>query len=520
VSAVVIGLLLGGTAFAPPAGAAASFADADGCDEHQAFVEGDESAVAARLPDRYAPVRVPASGRPLLFVRALRCRSLTIDGHAGPAVMASYGVVIESPDGRGCGSGGPSGSVKGDQPPICNWYTLAWLANDRRVVDWLKDGTPGFPAVHEPGLDFDIGAFDAARGGAPFHFHASGESPFTIEAVGRERPGTIPVQGGYWADTPKGTVKVAFSTFDITSGDATGAVSAAPGSALAELLGADERPYVPGYSSFAAERWDQAVYRKQVLEPSERTSTFAGTCSVEGTVAFAPPATNAPQPLTYEYQGRGTCTGTLNGRSVSSAPVALRTSGRSEGGCQSAKTTEPGRGALSFDSGEAVAYTFDFTSTATEVQFTFYGERSGTGSGRGTFATPRTSPDITERCNGEGVRDTPLDITLTTETPLASDDPAAGGGQGNRKPRPRLRLRVSPRTVRAGRRTRFAFRVRKPDGSPAAGAYVRLAGRRVRTGAAGTAAITATLHQPGEHPAGAAKRGFRQARGAVRVRRR
>src|SRR5687768_9359409 len=66
---------------APAAGAAASFVTATGCPHHQAFIEGDDAAVDARLPDRFAPVRT-ASGAPLLFVRAIRCDTLGVDGKA------------------------------------------------------------------------------------------------------------------------------------------------------------------------------------------------------------------------------------------------------------------------------------------------------------------------------------------------------------------------------------------------------------------------------------------------------
>ena len=69
------------------------------------------------------------------------------------------------------------GSVKGDVPPVCNWYTLFWLTNDRRVVDWLRDGTPDFPAVYVPGLRFKLGAFDPAQGGEPLHVEAPAPSP-------------------------------------------------------------------------------------------------------------------------------------------------------------------------------------------------------------------------------------------------------------------------------------------------------------------------------------------------------
>src|SRR3954464_14850059 len=152
------------------ASAAPQFIVTGGCQEHQAFVDGDEQAVAARLPKRYTPIRDGAAGPPLLFVRALKCQKVTLDGKTAPATMASFGVTVESPDGRGCASGAPAaGGVKGDVPPVCNWYTLFWLANDRRVVDWLRARTPGFPAVYVPGLKFELGDVDPSQGGAPLH---------------------------------------------------------------------------------------------------------------------------------------------------------------------------------------------------------------------------------------------------------------------------------------------------------------------------------------------------------------
>src|SRR5438270_1641746 len=91
VAMLAIAILGGGARSAvaqPP-----SFITTAGCQEHQAFVDGDAAAVAARLPKRYSAVRDAASGRPLLFARALRCQSVTLDGRTTPATMASFGVV-------------------------------------------------------------------------------------------------------------------------------------------------------------------------------------------------------------------------------------------------------------------------------------------------------------------------------------------------------------------------------------------------------------------------------------------
>jgi hypothetical protein len=490
--------------------ASSSFISAVDCHEHQAFVAGDDAAVAARLPDGYTPLRT-ASGAPLVFARGLRCREATLDGRAGPLLAASYGVVVESPDGRGCGSGAPgAGAVKGDQPPICNWYVLRWFANDGRVVDWLRAGTRAFPAVHAPGMTFEPGEPDPAQGGAPFRFRAPGA--FGIDSVARERPGEIAVRGGYWADTPRGVVKLALSSDDLSAGDASGVVTAEPGSELAALMGAEQRPYEADYSGFSVVRARHASYRKQVIGPAPRTTSFAGSCSFQGDVTFDPPASNIPTPLTYAYDARGTCSGMLDGREIADAPVAMYQSGPADGACTRAATTAPGQGTLTFGSGEVISYTLDFTSVGTEVDGTIYGERSGTATGHASFATQRTPSDVSLQCARGEARVVPMDLSMTTQSPLVSQRPAVA--------RPRLRLAVTPRAARAGRRTAFRFRVTDARRRPVAGALVRFAGRRLRTGPRGRARVALAVRRPGRRVARARKPGFRAARSVVRVRRR
>jgi L-ascorbate metabolism protein UlaG (beta-lactamase superfamily) len=92
---------------------------------------------------------------------------------------------------------------------------------------------------------------------------------------------------------------------------------------------------------------------------------------------------------------------------------------------------------------------------------------------------------------------------------------AAAGGTGTRQ---RLRLTVRPRSVRAGRRVRFRFRVRAA-GRPVRGAVVRFAGRRVRSGAGGRAVMTRRLGRPGRYRARATRAGFAPGSAGVRARR-
>src|SRR5829696_3214664 len=160
---------------AAPASAAAgpgSYSVGTDCVEQQAFVEGSDAAVATRLPASYTPARTE-SGAPVLFARALRCEGLSVaKGRSVAAIIASYGVLIESPDGMGCGSASPTGSIKGDSPPVCNWYVISMVTSRGRVVRWLRDGTPDFPVSQERGLDFSMQGSVPTAGGAPFSFRS------------------------------------------------------------------------------------------------------------------------------------------------------------------------------------------------------------------------------------------------------------------------------------------------------------------------------------------------------------
>ena len=150
--------------------------------------------------------------------------------------------------------------------------------------------------------------------------------------------------------------------------------------------------------------------------------SFEGTCEIEGNVHFSPPATYQQQILTVDYAGTGTCSGTLDGHAVSDAPVDMRNHVQSDGSCVRAQTLAPGPGSLSFDNGPTIAYTFEFTYVLSDGVLTFEGRKSGTAVGHGTFLTPRTPPDISVHCyDGTGIADIPMDLTLTTQSPLSSN---------------------------------------------------------------------------------------------------
>jgi hypothetical protein len=104
----------------------------------------------------------------------------------------------------------------------------------------------------------------------------------------------------------------------------------------------------------------------------------------------------------------------------------------------------------------------------------------------------------------------------TLELPIGDPAQPAGGAGAARG---RLRLTVRPRRARAGRRTRFAFRVTSAR-KPVRGATVRFAGRRLHTDRNGRARMRRAIRRPRRYTAVARKKGLRTARARVRVLRR
>jgi hypothetical protein len=155
---------------------------------------------------------------------------------------------------------------------------------------------------------------------------------------------------------------------------------------------------------------------------TEQFDSFAGSCSFEATVSFSPPATNSQQRLRVTTDGIGACSGTLNDQAVSNAPVELQNEvHKVDGSCRYANTTQPGRGTITFADGTTIAHSFEFNWVLTDGVLRFYGARSGSAHGHGSFLTQRRSPsEIGAQCAGEGVSEVPMDMSLVTESPLVS----------------------------------------------------------------------------------------------------
>jgi len=101
-----------------------------------------------------------------------------------------------------------------------------------------------------------------------------------------------------------------------------------------------------------------------------------------------------------------------------------------------------------------------------------------------------------------------------TTCPAGGPSEESGGGPATRA---RLRLRVSPRAIDAGRRTRVHFVV-SSGGRRVGRATVRVAGRRVLTGIKGRASIRLRIARPRVVRVRATRSGFRAATSSIRVR--
>ena len=105
-------------------------------------------------------------------------------------------------------------------------------------------------------------------------------------------------------------------------------------------------------------------------------------------------------------------------------------------------------------------------------------------------------------------------------TASASSATTGDGRPAAAAKRARIRLRVTPRRTRAGRRVAFRFRALVGRGAaarPVRRATIRFAGRRARTDRRGRATIVRRFSRRGRHVARASRRGLRSGRATVRV---
>ena len=274
-------LALSATAEAAPSRARPASAQLQDCQEVAAFVSAPAERVMRHLPagwDRTFTLQRDAFGNALLSVLAVRCDRVRVSaGDPGrPTTWSVFSAVVESPDGQDCFT---AGGVPKELVHLCNWYPFFWVADNPLLVDWLRHGTPSFPALYVAGLRYDE---DFARGGGlsdpAFSFQAPAPtpSPFRMTAdagaplLACEPPflsvcSRFHPAGRYWFATGTGIVKVAVGGSDFRTGRAAdGRVAPEPGTAMADIFGADSRPF-ENAGLFASNASEDASYTKEVV---------------------------------------------------------------------------------------------------------------------------------------------------------------------------------------------------------------------------------------------------------------
>lgn len=116
---------------------------------------------------------------------------------------------------------------------------------------------------------------------------------------------------------------------------------------------------------------------------------------------------------------------------------------------------------------------------------------------------------------GVGPPPEPAPQQYGTGSIVALGDTSRSGPPGRRA---RMLVTVNPRRTRAGRRTRFRFRVTSLAHTPVRGARIRFAHALARTGREGRASIVARFAHPGKRRVRVRARGYATRRVAVRVR--
>jgi hypothetical protein len=237
---------------------------------------------------------------------------------------------------------------------------------------------------------------------------------------------------------------------------------------------------------------------------SARTHSFEGSCAIVGNARFPDPMGLVPKQSSFEYEGAGTCQGTLDERTIPEvgAPVRFVSSGpRPVQSCEAGY--DPGISwAMTLYPRDARRATIVGTAEvvdAVRAQFLLLrGQRSGIATGLNQL---QGHMETLTRCAEGTLRGGTVGGQLDTVTPLVSDDRPTPQKRASSQPAARkLRLSVRPRRVRADRRTRLRFRATALSGAlrrPVRGATVRFAGRRVRTDGHGRASMVVRLHRAG-----------------------
>lgn len=169
---------------------------------------------------------------------------------------------------------------------------------------------------------------------------------------------------------------------------------------------------------------------------SAETATFSGTCALTGKSTFDPPLTGTHQLIKYDFksgppadgaQDATTCSGTLNGKSITEMPVKANVAGEGDLSCSSGESTGPGQGAIVFPDGSTFDFGFTFTAIATEVDFEAAFANGTSTTGHASFAHYAPPTSVFD-CSGSGIKALGFDATTDeSSAPIQGTKPDAGG---------------------------------------------------------------------------------------------
>lgn len=239
------------TALAFGSSSSSSVAVLEDCRVRVLLVPGVEKRVRERVPKRFELVRDPL-GRPLLAVAGARCEQWTVRARTKPTTFGFFAAMVESPDGGGCLARYPVvGALRPDLLPVCNFYVLFGVLDNRVAVRAFRSVVPDFPAYYVRDLFFDQEGFDRTGLGAPFRFRAGPRTPSPFELVATVRDGTAarPATLSFWFKGSSGTATFREQIGDFAPGQMEGTLRAQPGSEMAHLLGTTRPDPIAGVAA-------------------------------------------------------------------------------------------------------------------------------------------------------------------------------------------------------------------------------------------------------------------------------
>jgi hypothetical protein len=153
-----------------------------------------------------------------------------------------------------------------------------------------------------------------------------------------------------------------------------------------------------------------------------KSSTFAGSCQLSGTVRFIPPLTNAPQPARDIAVARGTCSGTLttprHTSTLNNSPTRYYATDFSQTASCNASPGATGQGKLKFPGG-TIGFQLSETRASGAAELSLTGNHGGSAQGTATISSSANPVQIVQECAGTGLPSAPVDISIQT-TPAIS----------------------------------------------------------------------------------------------------